>query len=1243
MKILKLVLFIIISVLISSCERGCGTCCVEPDDWGYPKINVSAVGSKLDIEGSYSNQIARPYNSGQVLINAYKSNLLISVAPNDKWSAWSGGSEEYSYKNDDGKGSSWSAEIYIPDNRECFYADTNPSTYDPAPKVIKYIGMLDTKDSNLVEFMQSFCSKGTTNKEQRPSLLKFWPDHPPEFPITEEMILEDEKGSEISFGPYNYNPDQYADCVVPCWLKYGMGLYVGLAPHNGSESEINLTYHIPDAKNPWVPYNHQKTPEENLKAQKRDGFLTNGFAAEEWPGSETYDRLYFKIVDNYYGDNIGGYTVRLKEGTRSPDPGPLEGLVNVVEEPVLVVMERIFRAMVQNNDYIVLVRIFLVLFVVCYAFLFMMGAIQKPKEDLTINMLRIAVVIQLLSPDVYDFFYNYFFVAFLKGSMEIASLFIQGGYAYDPASPWFSVDQMLHRFISSETIQKCLALIFSNVWGVVFVVVYFIGVGFLIIATFKALMLYLVGLVSMAVLVIIAPVIIVALLYSRTRDLFDEWVNHFLAFAVQIIVAFAALGMFIMIVIMFQEKNLGFPVCWKTWLSLDFLGIHIVDLKFFLPEITDMRGDLYMDWDYNGAREWYSDYNPVAYSKGIIPYIDLPYLDPYKDKDQILTMLGGTNFVNLSEITLFFAAIILMETFMVFVQKIANVLKGGAGTKDIASLFPGSDVLWNSFKRISVGDNKSGKSLKGSNALSKRFYKSTGRSGGLLGGIARGGASLGKKYRLDKAGKFTAKKTKSYGGKGLGYGGKGLSKLSGGVSSGKDSVKKSWNRRGVPKYEGPHLASNSPISSSLNESSSIEKTKKIGGTKELIKTDYNFRSELEKQLSQSKKDKLSRAGGYKKAYARSLTNISSSDRSKASYLNKYSKKENLSKEDYKKVLNKQSRRSLTPEDFQLINKSNLNQGQIKKFSDDLQNPNLKDRDREKLLKEARNTVIKEITQSAGDVRFRGSKFFSGEQNYRAGYLTDKEKFLDAKEKYINELKDKFSSEDEKDIKALRGAGLDEDFIEKELKQIKEDKDKILSTYSDILSENEHAIQSNEKALEELEKDREVFIRQIKEFDDLKYTLDVSSEKYEVPKDDESLSEDSESTLEGRDLDKEAEELNAQKEEEAEELSQSGDLNFTHLIEEDSVLSQEGLHRHNEESKQKEAARQKESEQKKKDKEKAKKELTQKLVELRTKVDDLERAKEASKDNAPKVAEYNSQISKLRTEINNIQSQLKSTN
>lgn len=670
--------------------------CVAADDWGDPKVFVKAQ-KNIDFSAgeSIGNQSVDWVDSGQILLEANNIPLTMSIGVNQQWTSWYNGN--------------------VDPTKICQFTDDN------CPKIIKSQGL------------STYC--------------------------------KDENGNPLA------PQDMVADCFVPCWINHANGLYMllGNSPENivykrdtsaafensddpfyseNIDYETNELYDDAiqtrssrsiDIMRTMDPTLYKGAPvigatnspdaftmhlgkialKNELTPNSRDLYLTNETPAKIDSSLETGNRLYFKIMDIFYADNAGAYKIRIHSGTRNADPGPLELVMGTIESVVNLAAEAIYKAVVSNADYIRIVQALLVLYIALYGAKFMLGMDNTHNVgNFLTHVFKVAIFIQLISPSSWEFFYVYFFRIFTEGVTGLLGLLASPFAAYDPHSPWYSLDTMLANVFSLETWIKISSLFFSHpILGIFMIIALGITMLYFLAALLSAALTYAQSYILMGFLLVLFPIMLLFILIKRTRWFFDEWVKQMVAIAIELILLFGALGLFSMLIMTYMEKTLGYRVCWMPIFGTEVHGSNaviphappflntILPLGVFLPNVTELKAENYRVGTDQITGE------PIVETR----YLDAPYLDTEnseRDKKQFEKVKNTRYFyLNILELLPLLFAVYLVHQFIARVlPDLSGNLRGGiAGASESAGIYGKSfkklftNVLYGSEKSSSSG------------------------------------------------------------------------------------------------------------------------------------------------------------------------------------------------------------------------------------------------------------------------------------------------------------------------------------------------------------------------------------------------------------------------------------------------------------------------------------------------------------------------------------------------------------
>lgn len=263
------------------------------------------------------------------------------------------------------------------------------------------------------------------------------------------------------------------------------------------------------------------------------------------------------------------------------------------------------------SNFVRLVRAVLVLYVLVYAFSYMMGMVSDDYGDFIKRLIKLSIIGALISPNSWEFFNEYLFRLFIDGVDNLIILmtsdftgssttlisdtdFVDGSTiaAADIGNTnlFKFADLTIDMLFSQSTRIKIAGLLFSSPIGFIYIILIVVGIVLFILAVFKAIMLYLLALLAIALLVIVAPIFLLFILFDRTRGLFDQWIRNLINYTIQPVLVITALAMFNIFVYNAIYTLLHYRVCWDTvWNLRLFSNIPVVPtlevplVRFYLP------------------------------------------------------------------------------------------------------------------------------------------------------------------------------------------------------------------------------------------------------------------------------------------------------------------------------------------------------------------------------------------------------------------------------------------------------------------------------------------------------------------------------------------------------------------------------------------------------------------------------------------------------------------------------------
>lgn len=401
-------------------------------------------------------------------------------------------------------------------------------------------------------------------------------------PLSEEGKPNSNTSNNIcaSTQPCGAPYDNSLPVSAPCFLTYGIGAYLGISPGLTVGSDEDLV------GNPV----HLGAVDIGSSPFFNKGYQTGGVSMS--PPSECTSGkcgVNFKILDKFYQDNNGAYNILLLSGVENVNPGIITSIVGFIQASLCWAREAIFQNLVSGSEFQSYVRALLLLYIVLYGIVFLMGFVQVTQKDLMIRVFKIAIIIQLLSPYSWEFFYDNFFQFFTQGIGEITGMLFGSGNdsvnigssvgsaPYSDNCPcnvqslsgFEAFDRILQEVFSQATQAKLKAMIRWKVaLGTVFYLIMNVIFILLVYIVIKSVLTYILSYLALSLLIILAPIFIPFFLFRFTKPLFDEWLKQLISYFIQPIVILTFTFFFFQLVTSQMYSLFGYTVCDTKWTNI---------------------------------------------------------------------------------------------------------------------------------------------------------------------------------------------------------------------------------------------------------------------------------------------------------------------------------------------------------------------------------------------------------------------------------------------------------------------------------------------------------------------------------------------------------------------------------------------------------------------------------------------------------------------------------------------------
>ena len=420
-----------------------------------------------------------------------------------------------------------------------------------------------------------------------------------------------------SDGDYSDNSGGYTIKVTKfkqCKLRNGNGLvaYFGEKPQGNEASHIQAAAPTSFSESNSIMMANCSTPGaafgqgdcgDNIYPRAKGLFVGKSPVSEK-------KHLWLKIIDTDGANGDGVYTpynINTGEGSnkghydvivRAPvEKIKINSVINYLIQPVVTALhgsgdqigalEVLYKGVTFNGRFVDAVRALMVLAVVFFAFKYMLGLSNITQKELLILCFKLALMIVLISPESWDFFYYYFFSFFIEGVHDliyimsisisdsvtlptIASVDVNNMPPIERA--FLFVNETVSLSVSSVLWAKIAALLGSLPLGFIYGVLVVIGMLIFWLAIIKAVFVYLRAIILTALLIFMAPLFFIFLLFEKTKDIFEKWVKMLMDFMLQSILVVMMLSILCIFIYSAFYSIFGFAVCWGCVTDIN-LGI----------------------------------------------------------------------------------------------------------------------------------------------------------------------------------------------------------------------------------------------------------------------------------------------------------------------------------------------------------------------------------------------------------------------------------------------------------------------------------------------------------------------------------------------------------------------------------------------------------------------------------------------------------------------------------------------
>jgi len=248
--------------------------------------------------------------------------------------------------------------------------------------------------------------------------------------------------------------------------------------------------------------------------------------------------------------------------------GIVSSIVTSVKNVLNGVSSTMFTRIVQDSGFKLVVSALITLYVAIYGVLFMFAMVQITVHDFMIRMVKVSIVAVLLSPGAWGFFNNTVVKFFNEGTdsliNKVTSIAV-GLENLEGSGPFSVLDNAIAQAVSAKMAITLMATFLTGPYGPIIGLLLLMSLGSFFKALMNAMWVYIMALVMRALLFGLAPLFLICILFSRTRHLFDGWLNQLINACLQPILLFTFFAFFCQLIKACLEQVLNLEVCWTAW------------------------------------------------------------------------------------------------------------------------------------------------------------------------------------------------------------------------------------------------------------------------------------------------------------------------------------------------------------------------------------------------------------------------------------------------------------------------------------------------------------------------------------------------------------------------------------------------------------------------------------------------------------------------------------------------------
>lgn len=250
-------------------------------------------------------------------------------------------------------------------------------------------------------------------------------------------------------------------------------------------------------------------------------------------------------------------------------------------------VQKFYEAVIKDTAYQTILKICFTLMISFYGMYYLLGMAELTQSELITRLVKIGFIYLMVGTDGW-YYYNMFFVKFFKSGVDYLVFAIAGAFDdsaslsaafvkndfYDKSVLFSGVDRNLSLMFSDIVTYKIWGLLFVSFFGWLYVFLIYSSIITYILTVANALLLYLTAQFFISMLLAFGPIFFVLLVFNKTKEMFNKWLNNLISFSLEQIFLLTCLSLFNMLVYNIIKFVLSYRVCWRpVWvLNIPLLG-----------------------------------------------------------------------------------------------------------------------------------------------------------------------------------------------------------------------------------------------------------------------------------------------------------------------------------------------------------------------------------------------------------------------------------------------------------------------------------------------------------------------------------------------------------------------------------------------------------------------------------------------------------------------------------------------